>query len=91
MATDHMAVLAALVAALLLQAGLARGQQSGFAGSRMLLASNGKAQGLVVPLIHKQTFGKPRGLLRNGTLPIHGAVREGCVAVAASARSLGMP
>ncbi len=55
---------------------------------RLLLASllaavsqtSGEKQGLVVPLARRDGGLIARGLLRNATLPLHGAVKDyGCV------------
>lgn len=50
---------------------------SSFPAGRLLLETgSGLPRGLVLPLNYSAA-GRPRGLLRAGTLPIGGAVREG--------------
>lgn len=73
-----------LASCLVAQAGASGGQDAGWGRSppsRGLLAEPGGLGGLVFPLDHTGALSRPRGLLRNGTLPIHGAVRDGCAAL----------
>ena len=70
----HECVLSAfLLCSLCLQA--ASGANAG--GGRVLLSADGRKLAYALPIESRQVTGPSRGLLRNGTLPIHGAVREG--------------
>jgi hypothetical protein len=62
---------------LVLSACLAAAGSPQLGAGRVLLGADGRTRGLVLPIEHRP--GRPRGLLRKGSLPIHGAVHEGCV------------
>lgn len=68
-------------------AGAKESWNSSFSASAAAAAAGGpQTRSLVFPLeYYNASTAPPRGLLRSGRLPIHGAVREGCVLAAVAA------